>query len=850
MVSNQFKMLIRNIELKLNADYFIKDKFFDDEDYEDNNGNRSKGIYRLNLNFITKFTSTYHAKVEDGIKKIADKVKAKYFTREKKEKDKAKFYLAYQTELVKELKSQFPEIASMLTIQNPNETSFSISPKRNPKIPSIYNLLSQTTRDKLGERGVPVSQIQKALEVEVGYITASIASSHFDSVAFHDAYEVGHFEWQDNLAREAKEKARQEDKTSGSESKFMEALLNNSNNQPGKWVITSGMFSGKTLKEVHDISMGDLTSNLILDKDNVYAVMKEATAKDEEVQKFKKLLLVKINKYVGWEGSQHKLPFFNEFEDMLPYIKYFSADLKRKINSLKKAEADIYTKYGKLAEKFKLEYDKKKAVFDTTQEKASRWLLNTYATIQANPEAFKRAFGRALPSNKTGLSDSFVAMFKAYDKETSMVEDILKYKGLLTDHDDRTEALFLKITQWFTTRSGVQRSRTVGRLKIIKNNDEGFAPNDVTTDSKLTTDSSNPKDKVGMDAGKRIYTKKRNIDPDVVKAQERKEEDYGIRGRNSMLRNLVLGMDPRDQVRFNRLSKALSELPRRTTKEFVVDPFTGESKLMRKGSRLGLMLTYNKHGKLVWREFDVFSKSRKYLGGSLERLKNKAIKEQGILMSAASSMMSDSLMRNKQSSGGGITDLLSAGDEHNRVRAGANVKGLKPQESEEQKAQQNTYGAAPYTETNNLVEEVQDTQIMYSDKIFKAATHKKLDRISNSVYEDIARRSSATPSLKGFSEDSVFVDQVQNFNFVHGLQPAGYSGPMVTTEQVKVMMDYGSPASRKAIDDFQTKQANYYEGPNSNATRRLELGHIDYMLPIQTQISIRRMQLNNSGITF
>lgn len=49
-----------------------------------------------------------------------------------------------------------------------------------------------------------------------------------------------------------------------------------------------------------------------------------------------------------------------------------------------------------------------------------------------------------------------------------MVADILKYKGLLTDHDDRTEALFLKITQWFTTRSGIQRSRTVGRLKIIK----------------------------------------------------------------------------------------------------------------------------------------------------------------------------------------------------------------------------------------------------------------------------------------------------------------------------------------------------------------------------------------------
>lgn len=849
MVSNQFKMLIRNIELKLNSDYFIKDKFLDEEDYEDNNGNRSK-FYRLNLNFITKFTSTYHAKVEDGIKKITDKVKAKYFTQEKKEKDKAKFYLAYQTELVKELKSQFPEIASMLTIQNPNETSFSISPQRNPKIPSISKLLSQTTRNKLGLRGVPVSQIQKALAVEVGYITASIASSHLDSVGFKDAYEVGHIEWQDNLAREAKEKTRQENKTSGPESKFIGALLNNSNNQPGKWVITSGMFSGKTLKEVHDISIGNLTSKLILDKDNVYAAIKEATAKNEEVQKFKKLLLVKINKYVGWEGSQHKLPFFNEFEDMLPYIKYFSADLKRKINSLKKAEADIYTKYGKITEKLKLEYDKKKAVFDVTQEKASRWLLNTYSTIQANPEAFKRAFGRTLPSNKTGLSDSFVAMFKAYDKETNMVEDILKYKGLLADHDDRTEALFLKTTQWFTTRSGVQRSRTVGRLKIIKNNDEGFAPNDATTDSRLTTDSSNPKDKVGMDAGKRIYTKKRNIDPDVEKAQQKKEEDYGIRGRNSMLRNLVLGMDPRDQVRFNRLSKALSELPRRTTKEFVVDPFTGESKLMRKGSRLGLMLTYNKHGKLVWREFDVFSKSRKYLRGSLESLKNKAIKEQGIFMSAASSILSDSLSRNKQSSGGGITDLSAAGDEHNRVRAKAKVKGLKPLESEEQKAQQNNYGAAPYTETNNLVEEVEDTHVMYSDKIFKAATHKQLDRVSSRIYEDIAKRSTATSSLKGFNEDSVFVEQVQNFNFVHGLQPAGYSGPMVTTAQVKVMMDYGSPASRKAIDDFQTRQANYYEGPNSNPTRRIELRDINYMLPIQTQISIRRMQLNNSGIKF
>lgn len=848
MVSNQFKMLIRNIDLKLYADFFRNDRY-EDDDYEDNNGNQSKGVYPLNLNFISKLTSSYHAKVEEGIKKIADKVKAKYFTREKKEKDKAKFYMAYQTELVKELKNQFPEIASMLTVQNPTEASFSFSPQRTPKIPAILSLLSQKTREDLRKRNVPVSQIQKALEVEVGYITASIASSHLNSVGFQDAYEVGHIEWQDNQAREAKEKTRQEDKTSGAESKFMGALLNNSNNQPGKWVITSGMFAGKTLERVHGISTGGLASEYILDKNPIYAVIKEAKAKDEDVQKFKNLLLVKINKYVGWEGSQHKLPFFNEFEDVLPYIKYFSRDLKRKINSLKKAEADIYAKYGRVAASFKLDYDKKKAVLDATQEKASRWLLNTYATIQANPEAFKRTFGRALPSNKTGLSDSFVAMFKEYDQKTGMINDILKFKGINSEHDKETDAFFLQTTQWFVTRGGVKRSRTVAKLGVMKNNDEGFAPNDATTDSRLTTDSSNPKDKVGMDAGKRIYTKKRNIDPDVEKGQLNKEEDYGIHGRNSMLRKLVNGMDPRDQVRFNRLSKALSELPKRTTKEWIVDPLTGESKLMRKGSRLGLMLTYDKHGKLVWREFDVFGKARKSLGGSLERLKNKAIDDQRILMSASISMMSDSLMRNKQVSGGGITDLSAAGDEHNRVRAGSKVKGLKPLESEEQKAQQNNYGASPYTETNNLVEEVNEARGMYSDKIFKAATHQQLDRTSSRIYEDLAKSSGAAGPI-GHRKDQIFVDQVQNFNSAYGLQPDGYSGPMVTTAQVKVMMEYGSPASRKAIDDFQNRQTSYYAGPKSNSGRQAELRNIDYMLPIQTQVSIRRMQLNNSGITF
>ena len=846
MVSNQFKMLIRNIDLKLYADFFRNDRY-EDDDYEDNNGNQSKGVYSLNLNFISKLTSSYHAKVEEGVKKIADKVKAKYFTREKKLKDKAKFYLAYQKELVKELTSQFPEIASMLTVQNPSEASFSISPQRVPKIPAILGLLSKDTKENLRKRNVPVSRIQKGLEVEVGYITASIASSHLNSVGFQDAYEVGHIEWQDNQAREAKEKTRQEDKTSGAESKFMGALLNNSNNQPGKWVITSGMFSGKTLEEVHGISTGGLASTLILDKNPIYAVIKEAKAKDEDVEKFKHLLLIKINAYV--KSSPHKLPVFTEFEDILPYIKYFSRDLKRKINSLKKAEADIHIKYGRLAAGFKLDYDKKKAVLDATGEKASRWLLNTYATIQANPEAFKRAFGRALPFNKTGLSDSFVAMFKEYDKKTGMVDGILKYKGLLTEHDDRTEAFFLQTTQWFTTRSGVKRSRTVAKLGVMKNNDEGFAPDDAKTDSNLTRDSSDPKDKVGMDAGKRIYTKRRNIDPDVVKGQQNKEADYGIHGRNSMLRRLVNGMDPRDQVRFNRLSKALSELPKRTTKEWVVDPLTGESKLMRKGSRLGLMLTYDKHGKLVWREFDVFGKARKSLGGSLERLKNKAIDDQRILMSASSSMMSDSLMRNKQVSGGGITDLSAAGDEHNRVRAGTKVKGLKALESEEQKAQQNNYGAAPYTETNNLVEEVNEARGMYSDKIFKAATHQQLDRTSSRIYEDIAKSSGAAGPI-GHRKDQLFVDQVQDFNSAYGLQPDGYSGPMVTTAQVKVMMEYGSPASRKAIDDFQDRQTSYYAGPKSNSGRQVELRNIDYMLPIQTQVSIRRMQLNNSGIKF
>jgi len=852
MVSNQFKTLIRNIESRLYNDYFRKD-LFEDDDYIDNNLNRSQGIYPLNLNFISKLTSTYHAEVEKGIKKIANTVKAKYFTTKKEQKDKAKFYLAYQKELVKELTSQFPEIANMLTVQNPSEASFSISPQRSPKIPAILGLLSRNTRENLTKRNVPVSRIQKGLEVEVGYITASIASSHLNSVAFKDAYEVGHFEWQDNLAREDKAKAKQASITSGSIKQFNDALLNNSNNNPGKWVITSGMFSGKTLEEVHSISTGGLASELILNKNPIYAVIKEAKAKDEEIEKFKQLLLVKINKYVGWEGSQHKLPFFNEYEDVLPYIKYFSRDLKRKINSLKKAEADIHIKYGRLAAGFKLDYDKKKQILDATQEKASRWLLNTYATIQANPEAFKQTFGRALPSNKTGLSNSFVAMFKAYDKQTGMIQDILKYKGILEEHDKRTDAFFFETTQRIITRGGVKKSRTVIKFKDPrKNNDDGFAPSDsdVTTDSNLLTNSNDPKDKVGMDARKRIYNKKRNIDPDVVKAQQNKEADYGIHGSNSMLRNMVRGMDPRDQVRFNRLSKALSELPKRTTKEWIVDPFTGESKLMRKGSRLGLMLTYDKHGKLVWREFDVFGKARKSLGGSLERLKNKAIDEQAIHMWVASSMMSDSLLRNRQSSGGGITDLSAAADENNRVRASSPVKGLKSLDSQEQKAQQNNFGASPYTDSNNIVEEVEEARGMYSDKIFKAATHQQLDRTSSRIYEDIAKRSGVVAGPKDHRKDQIFVEQVQNFNSAYGLQPEGYSGPMVTTEQIKVMMQFGTPASRKAIDDFGDSQAKYYAGPKSNSGRQAELRNIDYMLPIQTQISIRRMQLNNSGITF
>lgn len=861
MVSNQFKTLIRNIESRLYNDYFRKD-LFEDDDYIDNNLNRSQGMYPLNLNFISKLTSTYHAEVEKGIKKIASTVKAKYFTTKKEQKDKAKFYLAYQKELVKELTSQFPEIASMLTVQNPSEASFSISPQRSPKIPAILGMLSNDTREDLRKRNVPVSRIQKALEVEVGYPTASIVSSHLNSVAFKDAYDVGDFEWQDNLAREAKAKSKQASETSGSIKEFNDALLNNSNNKPGNWVITSGMFSGKTLEEVHSISTGGLASELILNKNPIYAVIKEAKAKDEEIERFKQLLLIKVNAYV--KGSRHaydpkrpwntnKLPVFTEFEDILPYIKFFPAALKQKINSLKKAEADIHMKYGRLAAGFKVDYDKKKQILDATQEKASRWLLNTYATIQAKPEAFKQTFGRAIPSNKTGLSNSFVAMFKAYDKQTDMIQNILKYKGILEEHDKRTDAFFFETTQRIITRGGVKKSRTVIKFRDPgKNSDEGFAPSDsdVTTDSNLLTNSNDPKDKVGMDARKRIYNKKRNIDPDVVKAQQNKEADYGIHGSNSMLRNMVIGMDPRDQVRFQKLTKALEELPRKTTKEWVVDPMTGESKLMRKGSRLGLMLTYDKNNQLVWREFDVFGKARKSLGGSLERLKNKAIDEQAIHMWVASSMMSDSLLRNKQSSGGGITDLSAAADENNRVRASSPVKGLKSLDSQEQKAQQNNFGASPYTDSNNIVEEVEEARGMYSDKIFKAATHQQLDRTSSRIYEDIAKRSGVVAGPKDHRKDALFVDQIQNFNSAYGLQPEGYSGPMVTTDQVKVMMQYGTPASRKAIDDFGDRQASYYAGPKSNSGRQAELRNIDYMLPIQTQVSIRRMQLNNSGITF
>jgi hypothetical protein len=471
------------------------------------------------------------------------------------------------------------------------------------------------------------------------------------------------------------------------------------------------------------------------------------------------------------------------------------------------------------------------------QNKAMNWILNTHATILANPTAVTSKFGKSLSQDQIKGNKAFTTMFKMYAKsfdtyarESGLIADALNQRKVLAEEDSREDTPFYTLTQFYVGRDGVQRKKEVIRYKAPRMNEGGgFAPSDTF-------------------GGERVYKKggKNPVEAEVSK--KRREEDFGLGGRNSILKGLIQGMSPHDRVKFSKLQDTLRNMPKRTTKEWIVDPLTGEQRLMRKGSKLGLMMDYDRNGKLVWKEIDIYAKARKSLGGSLARIKQKEIEKQKLNLFVAESMLEEGLSRDREVKGrvAFITDAKEAG----RTVAKGDIKGRKALEAKEADELRRQFDEDDVKDSSNYAFEFEEKRASYSEKIAKAKTHEALNKAENKIYENMSKGFHVVDPV--LQRQMIDVSQIEKFRQDGDLLPEFYTGPTVTLDIIKTMREYGSPQSIKAIEKFQQAQLKYYSegGKGTTATSyrsETEYELLDYQLPIATQIQIRRMELNNSG---
>lgn len=824
-MARHFEKLIADIDKVLTAEF----KYDQDDD---------EAEPRLDLDFIDGLVSKYHDELRKNLKAITNTVKGQKhdelsYAPNASEKDKVKakleFYETYQKKLIKELVRQYPELEGIINTSKPSESSFSIkaiSGAECPKVKESY--FSGKVINGLRIRAQNHQSIEKAINERFGRETVSIVSAHMDSVGFKDAYKTGKFEAiqkKEVDARMAEERREREDEGE----KYDSALTKMAGGNPGNWVITSGMFSGKTLAEVGSMMEGGdeegrrlnnkLLSNLEDKKNAIEASETILQNEEKAIIAQAKNLTGRTYTYAQLSGMYNTLP---------PVMQTLIDKQEKRIKHI----AILSTRYQSASIRLNADSKRIRGIGD----KATNWILNTYATIVANPNAFARRFGKALPANKTGLNNALVAMFKSYAKSSDLIKKAYQAKGVLAEEERREESnFFYTLTEFYIGRDGVKRSRPVTRYNAPKKMEgEGFTSEDTSKEPKNLSEQ----DKPGRNASGRVYKKDGTKVSDEEVRKKRKEKDYGL---DNMLRGLGEGMSVHDRVKLNKLQDVLKNLPKRTTKEWVIDPLTGEQRLMRKGSNLGLMLVYDKHRKLVWKEFDVYGKARKAVGGSLERLKQKEIDKQRILLFAAESMIADSIGKDRTVKEADAVNLGQVDNDRKVITDEVMDKNVQYDGSE----------AGDYSS------QFTKKRQKYSEKIKEATSYKQLEKTEMKIYEDMGKAGHIVdPSIR---KQIIIVGQIENFMEGSSDTPNFYTGPMVNRETILAMREYGSPASLKAIEQFHEAQlkhyseggrgmaeSNYFHESENRYSTEYEL--LDSQLPIKTQLDLKRMELRNSGV--
>lgn len=837
-----FKDLVKDINTKLIKIFVVnEDELHGDENEFLDEYRMKKGQLKPDRDpsaIAAGLVAKYHSDLQRGLESITRAVKAKTHTQAK---STAEFNKEYRTKLLSELYKAYPEIRSIMHEGRPTDKSFSIVGTIKAGAKPLENHLDTIVQKGLKSQRITLPRVKET--------SVALVTSHFNSVGMQDATE----------SRLALVSAKQEEKLKPSvKTKESDATLKSvmslTNNQPGNWVITSGMFSGKKVNDLVDLLFDNTPEGdaLALLKKKLRLDELDITKAQVKLKDAKTAVKVSLDR-VGWGNRA------GDLEGLLanPHaLKNLPANVIKGIKAVLATEDRIGVKssaYEVAEAAYKVRY----RPYHQLRMRAATWFLDKHVTLIANPKAFERTFGRTSASRNSGLSPAFVSMFKHVFTEGGLLKHALNVKGItLAQEEDRENDSFYQTLQYYTDRKGIAKKVIVTKYLDPRKNegggaavsDQGEKESENIWEKTSSPGRGDPKNTPGQYATGRIYNRDKTRMTDKEVSERRRQEDIGMVGRHSLMRGLRLGMNVHDRVRYDKLQEALDKMPRRTTKEWVTNPLTGEKKMMRKGSELGMMMAYDKHGKLVWREFDIYGGARRSLRGQLRHLTEKEVERQGIKGYGEDKEVE---MINDKLTGGPVdlTKMEKRGvgkDGKGKGRTGAQAE----QAEENEKILQDG-GKDPVITGREML----DKRDAYANMIKNAKTEDHLKEVERRIYNSMNKKKEGTEE-HAIRENKLAREQLDKFREGSDLLPDFYgdTAPLLSMQDWRKMYSGTLKESNAVIENFVSEQTAYYsnkQGPGQAVTLenkfRSEYHSVDYQLPIATQIAVRKMEFRNSG---
>ena len=840
---------VRDLEHSYAEDGRLED--LSDRDYASFVRDRER-LYKRYFDFLPKLVSEYSRNVMQDVnsalayanKQINAPSNARRFATPQ---EKVKFLQEHQKMVLAQLRVSVPELASQL-VPRADISDYGIHlvggsgvhSSNTRLIPNFRNNLSRIILVNLQEMHSKASeQLYQLVNDQVKY-TYLEASTTLTQRGYRDALSVTGSIGR-NVLPEILASREQDEKDT-------EKILSLFGNNPMNWTLASGPFKGKTLSHVYDLVEKDSERyrKIIEDIDHYERSIRSASGplieKAQSVyDRKRKSLKDKFSKIsLNWLENP---TYEKELEALHKEFDALSEKEKQGIQRItRNVGKNVFNYYA----------TRKRELQEILREKkrAATWILNTHATLMTNPMQLGSHFqSKGGKSHIGGMTRAFRLVFKKATESVDMVGAAEEYLGLA---DRRLKAILHHATEMARPHAEFMGPMPSGPFRTIAQDidigdldltyirtryykDSMGRPREVTSAYRRTRMPREGEGFAVSDAGKRRVYKPRRRDFDAEQARNNLMEQYGLSGRDSMLRKALSSMDPNTRNKYQRILDKMDKIPRKGAVPMVVQ--------RRDGS---VRYAYDK---------GQYREAMRYLSGEARRIRESVDKASGITFYGAISFVQNYL-ENKAVRFGNIEDVIKAREAGIHVPKSKNIRGEKLKASQDEHV--SYFSKISEYETSG--------KEFISGLISSARTHEELQDIHAYVMQQVASNSKLSlvfnknskkgPELHKMMNQAIQLAELMPFidkeNF-----PGEYKGPEFPKSTFQELTQRASMGEypQEEIKSFHEQQAAYMSRTAStdydpDKEKNPEAYRYRYSyLPINTQVMLRKAELDNSGST-